>query len=57
MKYLVRVNADENHTLDYVIEAESGDEAEENFYAGEIIDDTFNETTYFEIELVEPYEG
>lgn len=58
MKYLVKVLQTEEYLLECVVEANSGDEAEEivlNHWDYEIISDDFVDVVNKEITEVEPY--
>ena len=58
MKYLVKVLQTEEYLLEYVVEANSGNEAEEkvlNTWDYEIISDDFVDVVNKEITEVEPY--
>ncbi len=59
MKYVVKANEEQSWTTFYLVDAESGDEAESKVNRGEWdeeLDSEYNETTYREIFEIEPYE-
>lgn len=60
MKYLIKATEEQQWTIWYVAEADSADEAEEIVKNGEWdkayeVDCEYNETTYREVEEIEPY--
>lgn len=56
MKYLVRTNETHNVTVEYLVKANSGDEAIKQFREkGQIVDEIFNSIEDEEIIDVEPW--
>jgi len=57
MKYLVRTREEELWSMEYIVEADSGDDAEDLVLSGDYLDlinDEYLETTYREVLEIEP---